>query len=58
MICPYLVKAHTRITGIGYKKETPEMENGSVTVEVYNYMECKKEKCGAWHRGRCRYNEK
>lgn len=58
MICPYTIKIHTRATVISYKKDAPEVENGSFVYETYTNMECKGKECGAWHKGRCRYNEK
>lgn len=58
MICPYIIKNHTKFTWISYKKGAPEIENGSFVCETYANMECKGKECGAWHKGRCRYNEK
>lgn len=55
MFCPYVRKTYTRLVIIGYNQE--QQENGSVLYEQYTNQECKQAECGAWHRGRCRYNE-
>lgn len=55
MFCPYVRKIYTRITGIGYNEDN--IENSSIVHEIYTNEECKKEECGAWYEGRCRYNE-
>lgn len=55
MFCPYVRKTYTRITGIGYDENC--IENCSVIHEIFSNETCKKEECGAWYEGRCRYNE-
>lgn len=55
MLCPYVRKYYTRVTLIDYDEEN--IEKGSIISEQYINEECKKEKCGAWFDGRCRYNE-
>lgn len=55
MFCPYVRKYYTRATLIDYDEEN--IEKGSIISEQYINEECKKEECGAWFDGRCRYNE-
>lgn len=55
MFCPYVRKSYMRLTGIGYNEEMAE--NGSLVYEHFENEECKKEQCGVWFEGRCRYNE-
>ena len=56
MLCPYCQKIYTQVTVITYNIDN--VETGRITSEYYKNQECQKEKCGAWHRGRCRYNER
>lgn len=53
MFCPYVQSAYTRITLISYNGEGNE--NGSIIHENYINKECRKEQCGAWHKGKCNY---
>ena len=55
MICPYLLKIYTRATIINYDENN--IEQGSIVSEQYAREDCKQKECGAWYRGRCRYNE-
>lgn len=55
MFCPYVRKTYARLILIGYNQE--QQENGSVLYEQYTNQECKQAECGAWYKGRCRYNE-
>ena len=55
MFCPYVRKSYTRYVAIHYNED--EIEDGSILHEAYSQAECKKEQCGAWNEGRCRYNE-
>lgn len=55
MICPYLKKYYTRATIIKYNEDN--IEEGSIISEQFVNEECKKKECGAWYKGRCRYNE-
>ena len=55
MFCPYVRKVWTRATHIDYDDEM--IERGSIVSEYYINEECRKEECGAWYEGRCRYNE-
>ena len=54
MFCPYIRNTYIRAIAIGYNDEM--IENGSVLIEKYINEECKREKCGAWYEGRCRFN--
>ena len=54
MFCPYVRKTYTRYTGIYYNEDN--LEVGSLIHERYTNEECKKEQCGAWYKGKCRYN--
>lgn len=56
MFCPYVRKTYTRVVKIHYDEEL-QQEDGSILHEQYANIECKKEQCGAWCDGRCRYNE-
>ncbi len=56
MLCPYVRKYYTRTTLIDYDDEN--IEKGSIISEQYINERCKKEECGAWYDGRCRYNGK
>ena len=56
MFCPYCQKTYTKATLIKYNEDN--VEQGHILSEYYGYYECQKEKCGAWHRGRCRYGER
>lgn len=55
MFCPYIRKVWTRATYIDYDDEM--VERGSVVSEYYINEECKKEECGVWSEGRCKYHE-
>ena len=55
MICTYLLKIYTRATIINYDENN--IEQGSIVSEQYAREDCKQKECGAWYRGRCRYNE-
>ena len=54
MFCPYVRSVYTRATMIDYDEDNIEV--GSIISEQYVNAECKKEECGAWYEGRCRYN--
>lgn len=54
MICPYNVKLHT--TEYSEKNENQLPTGTTVTNEYFKYMECVCENCGAFYKGRCRYN--
>jgi len=53
MFCPYVRKSYMRLTGIAYNDDM--VENGSLVFEKYENEECKKEECGVWVEGRCKY---
>ena len=53
MFCPYCQKTYTKATVIKYNEDN--VEQGHVLSEYYGYYEYQQEKCGAWHRGKCRY---
>ena len=55
-MCPYVTKYCTRATIIAYDEDM--IEQGSIISEQFVNEECKKEQCGAWYGGRCRYNGK
>lgn len=55
MFCPYVRKSYIKFAGIHYNNE--QIEDGHLIIENYTNEECKKEQCGAWYEGRCRYNE-
>lgn len=55
MFCPYVKRGWTRGTVISYNEEG--QETGSIISESYIIEECKKEECGVWHDGRCKYND-
>lgn len=54
MFCPYIRKTHTVLTIIAYEDN---LEKGSLVQEYFTNEKCKKKECGAYHRGKCRYNE-
>ena len=60
MLCPYLIKTEKIIETW---KQTPD-ENGAIksgtTVKniSYEYRECVMRSCGAYHDGKCNYNNK
>lgn len=56
MFCPYVRNTYTRVVKIYYDEEL-QQEDGSILHEQYTNAECKKEECGAYFDGRCRYNE-
>ena len=56
MNCPYNTKVFTQVTLIKYDEDDGR-EIGNVVQQHYQNQKCVKEKCGVWHRGRCRYNE-
>lgn len=60
MFCPYVRKSYTKITGIHYFETTDnvQVEDASIIHEHFENAECRKEQCGAWYEGRCRYNER
>lgn len=55
MFCPYIRKSYIKFTGIHYNSE--QVEDGHLIIENFTNEECKKEECGVWNEGRCRYNE-
>lgn len=54
-MCPYVRRSYGKYTYINYDENG--QENGSVILETSINEECKREKCGVWYKGRCRYNE-
>lgn len=54
MKCPYMQKALQQIV-ITQKPEDEGEPDKQILQETYDYQDCVKAQCGAWHRGRCRY---
>lgn len=58
MFCPYAVNRHL-IQQTTYEYD----ESGNVTMNqviehnTAKFVKCQKEQCGAWHDGRCQYNQ-
>ena len=60
MICPYNIQEETIVQ---HWQETPDSEetlkNGTTfTRTYYKYGKCKRKKCGAFRKGKCRYKPK
>lgn len=55
-MCPYLVRNKLHVQKNIPLEETDYIET-VIEVDIWNYAECEKEKCGVWSEGRCRYNE-
>lgn len=60
MICPYNNKSETSIQNWtqDHDDDSQILTKGkTITQTIYEPMECQKENCGAWHNGRCNYNQ-
>ena len=57
MICPYVQNSHVLIQKNARNEEFAELIDACNIIEYWGNMTCKKEECGAWYEGRCRYNE-
>lgn len=53
MFCPYIRKTHTVLTLYGYDENN--IDRGSLVQEYFTNEKCRKKKCGAYYRGKCRY---
>lgn len=59
MICPYCNKSETVVQKWtqSYDDERQEPTGGeNITQTVYEPMECQTENCGAYHNGKCCFN--
>lgn len=56
-MCPYIIKNRVHTVKNIPNMDMPEYIEKSVEIEIWNYSECEREKCGAWNEGKCRYNE-
>lgn len=59
MICPYICRTETQLqVWIQNPDENGTLTDGrTMTRTEYEYMECRKEGCGAWYDGRCQYKK-
>ncbi|MBQ1659031.1 MAG: hypothetical protein II059_04220 [Clostridia bacterium] len=60
MICPYNIQEETEVNHweqIHNDEQTP-IRGTTFTRTYYKYGKCKRKKCGAFHKGRCRYKPK
>ena len=59
-MCPYCQETKTEFQK--WKQDPDDnqtlVEGQTATRTVYTYVECKREKCGAFYDGRCHYNDK
>lgn len=57
MRCPYNFKSETVLEIWKNSLDDDQIQTGSTTTKriEYEYMECGKENCAAWHDGRCQY---
>ena len=55
MFCPYVLKTYIKATIID--NDGNGNECGHIISEQYIHEDCKKEECGAWYKGKCRYNK-
>lgn len=58
MKCPYVI--HRRMvtqSSIEYNEDGQQNSWTEVRNNIAEFAECKKENCGAWHRGKCCYNQ-
>lgn len=56
-MCPYLVRNKIHVIRNTPNVDNPEYIETSVEIDIWNYVECERENCGAWNEGRCKYNE-
>lgn len=56
MVCPYAVNRHS-VSQTVYEYDAEGIMKMYQTIEHNNaeFIECKKEECGAWCNGRCNY---
>lgn len=59
MICPYRDKTETTIQKETYHLSDDNLNIGTdiVTKTIHQPMECLKAECGAYHNGKCTYNQ-
>lgn len=57
MRCPYNYKSETTLQVWKQNSDDNQvLTDGRTTTRIeYEYMECSKENCAAWHDGRCNY---
>lgn len=58
MYCPYAVNRHlVQQTTWEYDESGNQTLQQTIEHNTAEFVECKKESCGAWHDGKCRYNQ-
>lgn len=58
MYCPYAVNRHlVQQTTYEYNDDNYQILQQTIEHNTAEFVECKKELCGAWHDGKCRYNQ-
>ena len=57
MICPYVQSSCISVQQNIPNEDNPEEIKQYRTFTFWTNMECPKEKCGVWFKGRCRYKE-
>lgn len=59
-MCPYCKKTKTEFQQWNQNPDENQTltEGKTATRTVYTYVECQREKCGAFYNGKCHYNEK
>lgn len=54
-VCPYAFRIEQLNQNTHeYDTDSREVFHGHTLIEVQRFMPCQREKCGTWHRGRCR----
>ena len=57
MYCPYAVNRQlVQQTTYEYNDDNYQTLQQTIEHNTAEFVECKKELCGAWHDGKCRYN--
>nr|DAZ64040.1 MAG TPA: hypothetical protein [Caudoviricetes sp.] len=58
MYCPYAVNRHlVQQTTYEYNDDNYQTLQQTIEHNTAEFVECKKELCGAWHDGKCHYNQ-
>lgn len=57
MLCPYNIQKIVQVDQNRYEYNDDNMTtlHEHKLIEIRDMMECLKEDCAAWHKGRCRY---
>lgn len=58
MYCPYAVNRHlVQQTTYEYNDDNYQTLQQTIEHNTAEFVECKKESCGAWRDGKCHYNQ-